>query len=311
MMSPRLLFVHALSPLHAGTGQSIGAIDLAIARDRATQFPYLPGSSLKGSLRDAAVEKFQDVAVVKKLFGPGVQDNPSEHAGALIVSDANLLLLPVRSVSGTFAWVTSPYLLHRFRRDVEAAGLGSKLLFPPDKVLPAKLTDCVVGNDSSLVARVKSLSSGKDEDKVIFEDLDLSPARQAALNEFARGLGNLMFADESFWQDSLAKRICIVHDDIMTFLSEHATDVVARIALQDETKTVKGGALWYEESLPTESILVALVQAQKITSKLNAPALSVEQCLAHVANLASSIQLGGKATVGRGRCRLVMQGARP
>ena len=44
----RLLFIQALSPLHAGTGQSIGAIDLAIARDRATGFPYLPGSSLKG-----------------------------------------------------------------------------------------------------------------------------------------------------------------------------------------------------------------------------------------------------------------------
>jgi CRISPR-associated protein Cmr4 len=54
MTTTQLLFIHALSPLHAGTGQSIGAIDLAIARDRATQFPYLPGSSLKGSLRDVA-----------------------------------------------------------------------------------------------------------------------------------------------------------------------------------------------------------------------------------------------------------------
>ena len=32
MTSPQLLFIHALSPLHAGTGQSIGAIDLAIAQ---------------------------------------------------------------------------------------------------------------------------------------------------------------------------------------------------------------------------------------------------------------------------------------
>ena len=53
-MNTRLLVVHALSPLHAGTGQSFGAIDLAIARDRATDHPYLPGSSLKGSLRATA-----------------------------------------------------------------------------------------------------------------------------------------------------------------------------------------------------------------------------------------------------------------
>ena len=41
-----LLFLHALSPLHAGTGQGIGAIDLPIAREKATGIPYLPGSSL-------------------------------------------------------------------------------------------------------------------------------------------------------------------------------------------------------------------------------------------------------------------------
>ena len=37
-MNARLLFVHALSPLHAGTGQGIGAIDLPIAREKATTF---------------------------------------------------------------------------------------------------------------------------------------------------------------------------------------------------------------------------------------------------------------------------------
>ena len=49
-----LLFLRALSPLHAGTGQGIGAIDLPIAREKATGIPYLPGSSLKGVLRDRA-----------------------------------------------------------------------------------------------------------------------------------------------------------------------------------------------------------------------------------------------------------------
>ena len=46
-----LSFVHALSPLHAGTGQGAGIIDLPIAREKATGLPYLPGSSLKGTLR--------------------------------------------------------------------------------------------------------------------------------------------------------------------------------------------------------------------------------------------------------------------
>ena len=49
-----LSFVHALSPLHAGTGQGAGILDLPIAREKATGLPFLPGSSLKGTLEHAA-----------------------------------------------------------------------------------------------------------------------------------------------------------------------------------------------------------------------------------------------------------------
>ena len=45
-MKARLAFVHALSPLHAGTGQGVGVIDLPIAREK-HRYPYLPGSSFK------------------------------------------------------------------------------------------------------------------------------------------------------------------------------------------------------------------------------------------------------------------------
>ncbi|HEY7420145.1 MAG TPA: RAMP superfamily CRISPR-associated protein, partial [Ktedonobacteraceae bacterium] len=50
-MNAQLTFIHALSPLHAGTGQGAGVIDLPVAREKATNIPFLPGSSLKGALR--------------------------------------------------------------------------------------------------------------------------------------------------------------------------------------------------------------------------------------------------------------------
>ena len=56
-MNTRIFHLHALSALHVGTGQSIGAIDLPIARSRATNLPLVPGSALKGVLRDEAKEK--------------------------------------------------------------------------------------------------------------------------------------------------------------------------------------------------------------------------------------------------------------
>ena len=51
MNESRLTFIHALSPLHAGTGQGVGVIDLPIAREKATNLPFLPGSTLKGCCR--------------------------------------------------------------------------------------------------------------------------------------------------------------------------------------------------------------------------------------------------------------------
>lgn len=114
-----LLFLHALSPLHAGTGQGIGAIDLPIAREKATGIPYLPGSSLKGVLRDRASAWDRDTLFA--VFGPDTE-NASEHAGAVQVGDAKLLLLPVRSLYGVFALVASPYLLERFRREAPHGG---------------------------------------------------------------------------------------------------------------------------------------------------------------------------------------------
>ena len=52
MPEAMLMFVHALTSLHAGTGQGVGVIDLPIARERATDLPLVPGSSLKGCLRE-------------------------------------------------------------------------------------------------------------------------------------------------------------------------------------------------------------------------------------------------------------------
>ncbi len=53
MTVKRAYILHALSPLHAGTGHSADVIDLPIARMKATGIPFVPGSSIKGTLRDA------------------------------------------------------------------------------------------------------------------------------------------------------------------------------------------------------------------------------------------------------------------
>jgi CRISPR-associated protein Cmr4 len=287
---PSLLFVHALSPLHAGTGHDVGAVDLPIARDKATGFPYLPGSSIKGVLRDAA-ERTPGFNVVD-LFGPPREDG-HKHAGALLVGDANLLLLPVRSIVGTFAWTTSPWLLQRFARDAREAG-GAKLTVPT-----------VASIDKALVAKETTIVSGE---RVVFEDLDFAAAKSDEADKLAEWLGQRLFPDGApdapAWRALFKRKLCILHDDAMAFFSEHGTDIVTRIAVDPTLKTVKPGALWTEESLPTETVLVSLLAGQA-NGKVSDGDAAVERLQPL---LERALQLGGDATTGRGRCRLVLSG---
>ncbi|HLY31875.1 MAG TPA: RAMP superfamily CRISPR-associated protein, partial [Ktedonobacterales bacterium] len=46
-----LLFLYTETPLHAGTGASLGIVDLPIQREVHTQYPMIQGSSVKGALR--------------------------------------------------------------------------------------------------------------------------------------------------------------------------------------------------------------------------------------------------------------------
>src|SRR5207302_541516 len=137
----RLLFLHAQTALHPGSGTALGTVNLPVQRERHTHWPTIPGSSLKGILRDlcreGAKEKYQEdrdgEGKVRRTrrrvaneedpdlvaaFGPGKVDERSGHAGALAVTDARILAFPVRSLRGVFAWVTCPDVLDRLDRDL-------------------------------------------------------------------------------------------------------------------------------------------------------------------------------------------------
>ncbi len=284
-METKLLFLHALSPLHAGTGQGVGVIDLPIAREKATGIPIVPGSSIKGVLR-ANYDGKNKTAV----FGPETT-NASEHAGSVQFSDLRLLFLPVRSLSGTFAWVTSPFLLRRFQRDARMTQSGLAL-----EEIPAPHTEetCFVSeHDSALV-----FDNGQ---RVVLEDLDFSPQPSTHLTSWAQILAPQIFGGDPQWATLFQQRVCIVHDNVLSYLLETATEVVARIQLEPEKKTVKTGALWYEEALPAESILEGIVVAQPPAKT----GINAQQAINAVKTLENQLlQVGGSATVGRGLCRI-------
>ncbi|GIX07836.1 MAG: type III-B CRISPR module RAMP protein Cmr4 [Candidatus Poribacteria bacterium] len=286
MSNARLSFVHALSPLHPGTGQGTGAVDLPVAREKATGLPYLPGSSLKGTLRDASTEPMRT-----KLFGPD-RTNAPDHAGTVQITDQRLLLLPVRSLRGTFAWTTSPFLLRRLTRDASQTEVGQ----PPALPTVQALDRCLTPKESLLCL---------SPSQVVLEDLDLNvQGGQESLTEaWARWIGERVFPDDTDWQGELVSRFLIVHDDLLGFLLETALEVFSRIALEEDAKTVRRGGLWYEEALPAETVLSGLI----LFTPVQKVELTAEKAFGKLEELtAKPHQLGGKSTVGRGLCRVVI-----
>lgn len=287
MSNTRLLVLQALSPVHCGTGHAVSGIDLPIAREKPTGLPIVPGSSIKGVLRAAASSPGDDTHLA--AFGPDTA-NASEHAGALQFGDVALAFLPMRSLRGTFAYVTSPYLLRRLARCLAEAGLGNVPALPP---APPASEALVIG----------TALTGGSQGRVVLEDFDFTTQQpsgplKAFTSFFAKHLPG---GDEAFF----AERVCVVHDDVMGVLLQTATEVTQRIRLDPDTKTVAPGALWSEEALPVESILVGLVVATVVRRPKN-DALSESALLTHVEKLVEKgvIQVGGNASVGRGLCRI-------
>lgn len=275
-MKTRPFLLHALSPLHAGIGHTPDIIDLPTARMKATGIPFLPGSSIKGVLRDA--RRATDREKTEAVFGPS--EDPAAHAGALVVGDARLLALPVRCFKGTFAWVTSPLLLTLAKRDLEETSLP----IPSISGRGARLTQgnaCVHNN------------------KLYLQDLDLPATDSNEAAAWAQRLAPRVSPGD----DIFTKRFAIVDDDTMAFLSETATQVDARVRLDEKTRTVAPGALWLEESLPPETLLIGLLAADR--SRRQNVSMTPDDVLGFALPSEEVHQLGGKATTGRGRCRIV------
>ncbi len=95
----------------------------------------------------------------------------------------------------------------------------------------------------------------------------------------------------------------MVDDETMSFLCETATQVDARVRLDPTTRTVATGALWLEESLPPETLLVGLLNAER--SRRQGTEMTPEEVLDFGLPREEVVQLGGKATTGHGRCRLI------
>jgi CRISPR-associated protein Cmr4 len=276
-----------------GTGAAIGAIDLPHSREASTGLPNAPGSGIKGVLRDALKPK---CANHTRLFG-AEHDNPTNRdQGALLFSDALLLCLPVPSYSGGFAWVSSPAALRRYERERRACGLSALPGIPS------------VTDGRAACAASPLLAAGK----LYLHDVALEHdnGSSAAAVQIARAIAQALYGNEAKEDNEfLTARFAIVDDKVLGYLANVAMDVRTRIAIKDDTKTVRKGGLWTEENLPSETVLWGSIAADTICYGEN-DTLQASEALKEFTQACGGtrlrLQLGGNATVGRGIVQFVL-----
>jgi CRISPR-associated protein Cmr4 len=261
-MNCKILGLLAETAIHPGVGSDNGFADLPVAREAATDYPVIVGSSFKGALLDMArtCESILDEAKRNDIFGQ--QDN----AGALIVSDVRLLLLPVRSMSSHYKWVTCPHLIERFQRDLGRGG---------DKGQS-------IGFDGLLAG--KYLGAGPDA--LFLEERQFSHGGLLT-NDLVELIGKLIPHDST--RKRLPQQLVVLHDDDFSWFSRYGLAINARNVRDEVKKTSKN--LWYEETIPPDGLFYCLLAERGNNAVSETIKLFKER---------PYIQVGGNASVGQG-----------
>jgi len=266
--------------LHPGAGSVLGVVDLPVAREAATSYPFVPGSGVKGALRSwweeaspgpsaGEVHGAEGGSDARRLFG-----HP-DSAGSLSVSDGRLALLPVRSLDGPYMWVTCPHLLERLGRDLRRSGAEASTP-PAFEVEPGRAkVPAEPPLDLPLVLEERSFT------RVATDFADAVRLLEPLVPEVARG--------------RLKQQLVVLADEDFAWFARFGLAVQARNVLDDQTKTSTN--LWYEEALPPDTVLYALVSSgnpndlEAVVDRLRADPY---------------LQLGGNETVGQGWVQVVV-----
>lgn len=264
-MKSAILGLLAETAIHPGSGQDTGFVDLPVAREASTNYPVIVGSSFKGALRSAARERKAALSAeaLKKVFGE------QDDAGALLPSDARLLLLPARSMRTQYKWITCPHILERYQRDLLRAGLAAEAV--PFNGPP---------KESYLTA------NPEETGELFLEERQLQHGGKVA-DGLVEHIGRCILHDAT--RNRLPQQLVVLHDDDFAWFASYGLAINARNNLDEVKKTSKN--LWYEETIPADSVFYAVLGER------------VPGAVGDAVNLFNGnpyLQIGGNMTVGQG-----------
>jgi CRISPR-associated protein Cmr4 len=269
MSKSQILYIFTRTPLHVGAGTSVGAVDQPVQRERHTGFPIVPGSSIKGVLRDACRnDELREKE--KQIFGE------QDDAGKVTFGEAKVMAFPVRSARGSFAFITCPLALERFRRSHGAASNISAPEEPDDM-------QCLAG-DAVTITRGSEIG-------VVLEEYRFKRTAQ-----FPEAWENVLLdlLDDAVWKIGKSRFVLLNNGDFSHFVKT-ACEISQHVSINTKTGTAKPGALFNLEAVPAETLFFAPVTA---LSRSNGEMNDLRSMLERNPVL----QFGGDSTTGLGYC---------
>jgi len=278
-----IMALYAVSPVHAGSGTSMGVVDLPIQRERHTNWPHIQASGVKGAMRHH-FEKFKSILsgpnakeateqITEKIFG--TEDyNEGSLPGAISVSDAKLLAFPMRSSKAPFVWITCPAVLNRLEKDLNMTGSSVSLDIPH------------VGDGEGLVIH----GDMKPGELVLLEDYEVK-ITEGAIGRLSGTAARLF---------NKAERLILVNDLTFHYGVSHCTEIRAQIKIDEKTGTTVNGSLRYEELLPADVLMYVIMfygPSKDVGNSIQAETL-VSYMKEEV--IAGCLQIGGNETLGCG-----------
>lgn len=270
-------YLYTLAPIHCGGEGDLGNI-LDIVREVHTDFPYIPGSSLRGSLR-WDVNSINPTAA-DKLFGKELSADGQMGVHQVWFGDARLLWVPMRTMAmngnrNVFTWVSC----HSLIRD-HALLSGLPISDFPDHPVGTQAGTYYVA-DAQL--QVSGLTEPQKE-------------AIALAGDWQRSLAD---AVQPIWNNN---RVVLADSDFQT-LMEHSLwtqirNKISKSADDDDQDDSEGGAeiFWTDVCIPRDTILY-YPWGYKL-NKNNSVAQQEHDYLIDV--VTGLFQIGGQANVGRG-----------
>ena len=305
-----ILTFYTISPMHAGSGDSVATVDLPIQRERHTNYPCVHASAVKGAMRahfrefvEPGKEKAeyggkqfkQAEKLVNFIFGSDkgndewkgeFKDDSSIDSipGAISVSDAKLLAFPMRSNIAPFIFVTCPNILHRLKNDLEFCGISAQFYN----------YDLSIKDDNA-----KILKGELKDEKIILEDAVVAVVEIKKEDSAKEDSANIEFLNANLPE---LTNLLLISDEMFDYCISSCTEIQTNIKIDSKTGTAAEGALRYQEFLPSDSVLYIIInfKGQRDMNDLK-PGI-IEN---HVKGIIKDfMQIGGDETLGKGICKI-------